>query len=268
MQSSAKATGRPSCRAMVGTRGASDSFGSRPFGRPKCDISTIRAPPRASSWTVGASRSIRDVSVTCPSRTGTLRSARSSTFLPRTSSPSSVRILAISGFLETRLQRARKNHATGRGASFAAYPWEESGLAIGETVGGGDQRRADARLEGRVSRIGDDDIFGLGPGAMESVCRRDRADQVVAALYDDGRDMPNAIDALEQRVARLEQIVAKKMRFDPRKADSVALFAGRRQDLRVGQERGAGAFVNAPRPRCRHAYRGIGIVEPPTISFE
>src|SRR4029077_15248910 len=71
--------------------GLSDSLGSRPFGRPKC-ASRITFPPLAeSSRIVGAMRSRRVVSVTRPFSIGTLRSTRSSTRLPLTSTSSRVR---------------------------------------------------------------------------------------------------------------------------------------------------------------------------------
>jgi len=65
------------------------------LGRPKCDITTILARRWMSASMVGASRSIRVASVTLPSFTGTLRSARSSTRFPVQSRSSRVRNLAM-----------------------------------------------------------------------------------------------------------------------------------------------------------------------------
>ena len=62
-----------------------------PFGRSKWLHTITLAPASDSSRMVGASRSMRVRSLIRPSRTGTLRSARSSTRLPATSTPSSVR---------------------------------------------------------------------------------------------------------------------------------------------------------------------------------
>ncbi len=81
MQSSAKAD-----RASedVGDRrdtGLSDCFGSNPLGRPKCESRITLPPLSAISLIVGATRSMRVVSVTLPFSTGTLRSTRTSTRL-------------------------------------------------------------------------------------------------------------------------------------------------------------------------------------------
>ena len=63
--------------------GASDISGTRlPFGRSKWLHTMTFAPLPTSSRMVGVSRSIRVRSLILPSRTGTLRSARSSTRLP------------------------------------------------------------------------------------------------------------------------------------------------------------------------------------------
>src|SRR5271165_4660487 len=91
MQTSANATGRPSACAMAGTSGLSESLRSRPFGRPKCDRRMTLPPLPAMSRMVGAARSIRVASATLPFSTGTLKSTRTSTRLPLTSAPSSVR---------------------------------------------------------------------------------------------------------------------------------------------------------------------------------
>jgi hypothetical protein len=65
--------------------GLSDCFGSRPFGRPKCESRITLPPLSASSVMVGTMRSSRVVSVTLPSSVGTLRSTRTSTRFPFTS---------------------------------------------------------------------------------------------------------------------------------------------------------------------------------------
>ena len=68
---------------------ASVSFGSRPFGRPRCDSRITLPPLPAISLMVGAMRSMRVASATLPSFIGTLRSTRSSTRLPFKSQSSS-----------------------------------------------------------------------------------------------------------------------------------------------------------------------------------
>ncbi len=91
MQSSAKATGRLTMRATSAATGFSESFGSRPLGRSKCESRITLPPLSASSLMVGAISSMRVASVTLPSSIGTLRSTRTSTRLPLTSASSRVR---------------------------------------------------------------------------------------------------------------------------------------------------------------------------------
>ena len=91
MQSSAKATGLPSALASGSTSGLSDISGTRlPSGRPKWLSTITLAPFSASSFRVGAARSMRVASVTLPFFIGTLRSTRTSTRLPDTRSESIV----------------------------------------------------------------------------------------------------------------------------------------------------------------------------------
>ena len=81
----------PSAAASSSTNGASESAGSNfPFGRPRCDIITIRAFFVMSSLSVGSNRMIRVLSVTFPATIGTFRSIRTSTILPDTSASSRV----------------------------------------------------------------------------------------------------------------------------------------------------------------------------------
>ena len=81
-QSSTKATGRPTTSATAAATGRSDAFGSRPFGRPKCESRMTLPPLSAISSMVGLTRSIRVASVIFPLSIGTLRSTRTSTRLP------------------------------------------------------------------------------------------------------------------------------------------------------------------------------------------
>ena len=91
MQSSAKATGfLMTCESAAAT-GFSESLASRPFGRPKCASRMTLPPLPEISVMVGATRSSRVASLTRPLSMGTLRSTRSSTRLPFTSTSSRVR---------------------------------------------------------------------------------------------------------------------------------------------------------------------------------
>src|SRR6266851_152258 len=91
MQSSAKATGLASALDSGATKGFSDISGTRlPSGRPKWLSTITLAPLAASSARVGTARSMRVASVTWPFFIGTLRSTRTSTRLPATSTESIV----------------------------------------------------------------------------------------------------------------------------------------------------------------------------------
>ena len=95
MQSSTNFTGRLMMRPTSAATVLSESFGSRPFGRPKCESKITLPPLSAISVIAAAARSMRVVSVTTPFSTGTLRSTRTSTRLPFTSTWSSVRNAVI-----------------------------------------------------------------------------------------------------------------------------------------------------------------------------
>src|SRR5689334_13727486 len=90
-QSSAKATGFFTTLESASATGFSESLASRPLGRPKCASRMTLPPLVAISVMVGATRSSRVASVTRPFSMGTLRSTRSSTRLPFTSTSSRVR---------------------------------------------------------------------------------------------------------------------------------------------------------------------------------
>ena len=79
---------RPACRApwrAARPAACSDISGTRlPSGRPKWLSTITLAPLSASSFEVGAARSMRVASVTLPFFIGTLRSTRTSTRLPET----------------------------------------------------------------------------------------------------------------------------------------------------------------------------------------
>ncbi len=71
------------------TRGStsdSESAGSSPFGRPRCEQRTSSVAPRSSrSSSVGSAARIRVSSATLPSSSGTLKSTRTRTRFPATS---------------------------------------------------------------------------------------------------------------------------------------------------------------------------------------
>src|SRR5499427_2196444 len=90
IQSSANFTGRLMMRDTSAATGFKDCFGSRPFGRPKCESRMTLPPLSAISVIAGATRSMRVESDTTPFSTGTLRSTRIRTRLPFTSAWSSV----------------------------------------------------------------------------------------------------------------------------------------------------------------------------------
>ena len=76
---------RRSSRSRAST-GFIENAGSSPFGRPRCEQTTISAAPRSnSSSSVGSEARIRVSSATCPSSSGTFRSARTRARLPATS---------------------------------------------------------------------------------------------------------------------------------------------------------------------------------------
>src|SRR5450631_694215 len=107
MQSSANATDLPITSARAAATGFSDSLGSRPLGRPKCASRMTLPPLPEISVMVGAIRSSRVASVTRPFSVGTLRSTRSKTRLPFTSTSSRVRnALVIDGLLSRALRNA------------------------------------------------------------------------------------------------------------------------------------------------------------------
>ena len=65
--------------------GFKDSSGSRSLGRPRCDITITLAPRLARCASVGAAARTRESSAMVPLAMGTLRSSRTRTRLPATS---------------------------------------------------------------------------------------------------------------------------------------------------------------------------------------
>ena len=107
-QSAPNATGLPSSACSASATGFSESSASGPlFGRPKCESTMTLAPRLARSFRPGTRRSSRVASVTLPFLTGTLRSARTSTRLPFTSTTFSrlqlVEVHSVASFSYDRL---------------------------------------------------------------------------------------------------------------------------------------------------------------------
>src|SRR5215467_13990391 len=132
MQSSANATGRLRTAAIAGANGLSDCAESGPFGRPKWESRITLPPLSAISRMVGATRSMRVVSATLPSSTGTLRSTRTSTRLPLTSASSRVRNISVA----CARGHAKGNHLNGTHIAGGSdqFPHRNRGVdhAVGE----------------------------------------------------------------------------------------------------------------------------------------
>ncbi len=74
-----------------------------------------------------------------------------------------------------------------------------------------------AGFEGGVAGIRYDAEVGFRPRAMQCPCGLHRAHDVVAALHDDGRDVPDTIDAAQELVLALEEtLVHEVVTFDAR----------------------------------------------------
>src|SRR5438309_3036732 len=79
--------------------GASESLGSRPFGRPRCDTNPTAAPPLRSALSVGNAARMRVSSATPPFSSGTLKSTRTRTRLTCGSRSRTVRLSKLTRVL-------------------------------------------------------------------------------------------------------------------------------------------------------------------------
>src|SRR5438105_7798182 len=131
-----------------------------------------------------------------------------------------------------------------------------------------DQLLANAGLHRRMPGIGNDQVSRFGPGASQLVGAANRADHVVAALHDDGGQMPDLSDARDQITFAAEQMAAEKMRFDSRQAQSEPVFGERGHRLGIWQQRRAGALVDAPGARRRHVDARVRVSQTPVIGRE
>src|SRR5688572_3719158 len=115
-------TGLPRIPERALATGASERAGSRSpsFGRPRCDITSTRAPLSAAARIVGAAARSRASLVTRPSAIGTLRSSRISTRLPA-SARSPMRIAFTWSLTGARPGERRVEHAV-REAPFVVVP--------------------------------------------------------------------------------------------------------------------------------------------------
>src|ERR1700730_15510587 len=98
-----------------------------------------------------------------------------------------------------------------------------------------DQLLANSRFHRRMAGGGNDHIAGFGPGAGQFVGAADRADHVIAALHDNRGQMPDPPDAGDQVTLSGEQMTAKEMPLDSRKAESEPILTESSHSLRVGQ---------------------------------
>ena len=119
-----------------------------------------------------------------------------------------------------------------------------------------------------MAGIGNHDEPRFGPGISQIVGGGNRADDIVPAMNDGRRYVPDPVDFGQQVVFRTEQIVAEKMRLDPRQAQRMGVLAGRRDGVRIGQQRRAGAFIHAPGPRRRQMDDRIRVDQPAVIPFQ
>src|SRR2546427_2262045 len=92
-------TGRRRISARRFATGASVSFASGPFGRPRCETSPTAAPAPRSARRVGSAARMRVSSATAPCSSGTLKSTRTRTRFPRTSASRMVRLSKVTRVL-------------------------------------------------------------------------------------------------------------------------------------------------------------------------
>src|SRR5207248_7487005 len=102
-------------------------------------------------------------------------------------------------------------------SSRTGFPKPSPGLdAALHALDGGNKLARDAGLAHRMSGVGHDDEFGLGPGARQRVGGDRRTDDVVAALDDRARQMTDAGEIVEQLTVREKALVDEIVRFDSR----------------------------------------------------
>src|SRR2546430_5960545 len=170
-------TVRPRSSPSRFATGASDRALSRPFGRPRCDASPIAAPALSSARSVGSAARIRVSSATLSPSSGTLKSTRTSTRLPRGSRSSIVRLrnvtprLAAGGDRLAELGRDERGDVgeTTRVAPLVVVPGDDlDHVAEDDRVDAADDRRVLIALE--VAR--DERLFGVIHDSLERPLRR------------------------------------------------------------------------------------------------
>ena len=76
-----------------------------------------------------------------------------------------------------------------------------------------------------MPRVRHDDELGLRPGPVEGPGALQRADDVVTPLDDDGRDVADAVDVLEELAFAQEALVDEIMALDPGKGVGEGILA-------------------------------------------
>src|SRR5271169_1179582 len=116
--------------------------------------------------------------------------------------------------------------------------------------------------------VGNDDVFDLGPGTGELVSAADRANHVIAALYDDPRQMANMPHSGDQIALADEKVVAEKMRLDARQTQSQPLLAKGGDSLGVRQQSRTGTLISTPSARRRHIDARVRIEQTAVIGIK
>ncbi len=117
-----------------------------------------------------------------------------------------------------------------------------------------------------MAGIGHDDVLGLGPGAGQRVGGGYRTDQIIAALDDDGGDVAQHADIVEQRVFGQKAAILEVMRLDSRQPQSDAGVGKGGDRLGAGQQGRARPLEHAPRPGGGHVHLRVRVDQPPVIS--
>ena len=185
-QSSMNRTERPDKRWIGNTSCAVDMSGLLSlFGRPKCDRSSTIAWRSLSSSTVGSMARRRVSSVTLAPSIGTLRSTRTSIFLPVRSSGRSSRVLkrAVT-YNRVRAIAARGVDHSVREAPFIVVPADDADQLAFED---GRFETIDRRARRSVHEVDRDHrLVGIVEDVLEALCLRSRLEDLVdlvAAWY-------------------------------------------------------------------------------------
>jgi hypothetical protein len=83
-------------------------------------------------------------------------------------------------------------------------------LRLSKTIGSSDERIDVARLEGRMTGVGNDLESRFRPGAMQIPGIRHRTNNVVPTLDDHSRQVSNPIDVLQQVIVSIKEAMFMK----------------------------------------------------------